>query len=58
MKINFSRLVTGLINFNVNLAVASFAVGLFQRDNVGYYAGICFLVAFFLLCIKEKGSNV
>lgn len=42
MKLNFSRLVTGLINFNVNLAVASFAVGLFQRDNVGYYAGICF----------------
>lgn len=58
MKINFSRLVTGLINFNLNLAVASFAVCLFQRDNVGYYAGICFSVAFFLLCIKEKRSNL
>ncbi len=57
MKINLNKLINGLIDFNINSAVASCIIGLFQDSDKGYFATACFLSAFVLLCIGKKGEE-
>lgn len=54
MKIDLSTIVKGLRDFNINSAVAAFAVGLFQDDIKGFALTACFLIAFVLLSLKRK----
>ena len=54
MKIDLSTIVKGLRDFNINSAVAAFAVGLFQNNARGYALTACFLIAFVLLTLKRK----
>ncbi len=58
MKIDLSTIVKGLRDFNINSAVAAFAVGLFQNNARGYALTACFLIAFVLLTLKrEEGEK-
>lgn len=54
MKIDLSTIVKGLRDFNINSAVAAFAVGLFQDDIKVFALTACFLIAFILLSLKRK----
>lgn len=57
MKFNKKILIEAMRNFSINFAVASFALGVFQENFLGYCIGIICIMTTILSCFyKEQGE--